>query len=137
MKTIYFALLAVGFFIQTHDASALKIKITRSGSDDGVHYNYVSESFTSGFFGKVLELNCQKPGHALCEFSFNYFLNSSLGPVNPQDITIWVDRNQIAEGNFVGKAYFSGDIFVTWKYNAEFNETEIEMYDHESDPLVD
>lgn len=58
-RSIFLAALCIALGL---DALAKPLKITRSGSKDGIHYDYVSQD--PGFF--VNKMNCRRPGAITC-----------------------------------------------------------------------
>lgn len=89
-----------------------KIKIIRSGSTDGVHYDRVSE--TNGWFNHTLR--CSKPGAITCGFASVVTVTGTDGAqISVDEIVKTIDAN-ISKGDESGTLMYDG-IRVMWKAN--------------------
>lgn len=95
------------FLLFAASASAKHIHITREGSDDGVHYNRVSEHST--WFSHTL--NCKDPGTVTCGWS----TTPVIGGYSADVIEGFV-MDKIALGTTSGTTNYNGKVKVTWSY---------------------
>lgn len=119
MKKIVATFLLVLFIANNADAKL--IKIYRRGSDDGVHYNKVTES--NGLF--VHSLSCTDPGTIECGWATStpYF-----GDISADEIENFV-ISKINNNEYSGSTNYNGLAYVTWTYNPDTDELEITMND--------
>lgn len=102
------------------NADAKNIKVIRKGSEDGIHYNRVSEShnlFTS-------KLSCLEPGNIRCGWS----AVPDIGNTTADQIEKWVMK-QIDLGKEFGTELYDSHIKVEWYYDSRTKDLTIEMDD--------
>jgi hypothetical protein len=101
-----------------------RTKIVRSGSSDGIHYDYVREEHS--LFNHTL--TCSRPGAITCGWTSHHRVKGSNGDIEVAIIEEWIEQ-QIALGNMNGsQIYENTGIKVVW--TAYGSDRDITIYDY-------